>query len=168
MDCPNSCGASLPVLQFCRSEDGTFTLLPAATSPNMSTEQRYNGWFNFETWAIATWLDNEQETYFLWRNTAREALQKALNEQPELRDDRAKLLSKAVSAFSQRLHEWLEDENPLAGQANAYADLLNAALTEVNHLDIAQHYLDDELVVAALSQWDQEQADENVEDDIEI
>lgn len=155
------------MLRGCCSDDGTLPLLPAATSPNMSTEHGYNGWFNYETWAVATWLDNEQETYFLWRNTASEVLQEVLEKQPELRDDRAKLLGKAVSAFSQQLHEWLEDQNPLAGQANAFADLLNAAMTEVNHLEIAQHYLEDELVEAALSQWDDEQADANDDDDLE-
>ena len=29
----------------------------------MSKDQEYNGWTNWETWNVALWADNEEETY---------------------------------------------------------------------------------------------------------
>ena len=32
----------------------------------------YNGWSNYETWAVALWLDNERGSYEYWREQAAE------------------------------------------------------------------------------------------------
>ena len=29
----------------------------------MSNDREYNGWTNWETWNVALWVDNEEETY---------------------------------------------------------------------------------------------------------
>ena len=38
----------------------------------MTTDTRYNGWSNYETWNVALWLDNEEPMYILTRETMRE------------------------------------------------------------------------------------------------
>ncbi len=30
-------------------------------------EDRYNGWTNYETWAVSLWIDNDHATYAYWR-----------------------------------------------------------------------------------------------------
>ena len=29
----------------------------------MNNEKTYNGWTNYETWAVGLWIDNEQGSY---------------------------------------------------------------------------------------------------------
>ena len=33
-------------------------------------EKRYNGWTNYETWAVNLWIDNDQGSYTYWREQA--------------------------------------------------------------------------------------------------
>lgn len=37
------------------------------------TDETYNGWANYETWATNLWLSNEEETYNLVRTIVRNA-----------------------------------------------------------------------------------------------
>lgn len=74
----------------------------------------YNGWSNYETWAVALWIGNEQGSYQYWeQDQAGECYRDAVKEQ---------------------LGEWV------FGPGND-ADLLNAALQEVNRHEIAEHYV---------------------------
>ncbi len=120
----------------------------------------YNGWSNYETWLVATWLDNEQETYHLWRDHAKDAVINALDENADLRHTKAELVLQAITMLSQQLSTWLEEQNPLQGQANVFCDLLNAALSEVNEWEVAQHYLEDDLVNDAVQAWLNDNSDE--------
>jgi hypothetical protein len=36
----------------------------------MSENKRYNGWANYETWAVKLWMDNDPGEYEHWRETA--------------------------------------------------------------------------------------------------
>ena len=85
----------------------------------------YQGWKNYETWCIALWLDNEQETYEIARAIARTA-----NESDY---DKAK-----------DLQEYVEQNNPLNDTpASMFHDLLNGALSEVDYREILEHYKED-------------------------
>ena len=48
---------------------------------------------------------------------------------------------RACYQLSNEFKEMLEDDNPLASQASVYSDLLNAAISEVNWQEIADHLL---------------------------
>jgi len=37
---------------------------------NTAKEERYNGWTNYETWAVSLWTDDDPERYRYWRGEA--------------------------------------------------------------------------------------------------
>lgn len=84
----------------------------------------YNGWSNYETWNVALWLDNEQGSYDDMRQAARDAG----------KGNEYKL--------SQTIKDYVLEFQPDLG-ASMFADLLNAALSEVDWYEIAEHYLAD-------------------------
>jgi hypothetical protein len=87
----------------------------------------YEGWTNYETWLVPLWIDNDCGTY-----QQRLALvQEVQKTQPEDRQARE---------LADRLKEWIEEENPCS-ESSLHRDLLGAALSEVNWLEIAEHFL---------------------------
>jgi len=106
----------------------------------METKE-HNGWTNYETWAVALWIDNDQLSYQRWHDAAAEARQEAA-QCPQV----AEGIWEAKDAPRFLLADWLKDEitseAPLS-EADVYTDLLNAALGEVNWSEIAAHLLDD-------------------------
>jgi len=83
------------------------------------SDTRYNGWANYETWAVALWIDNEEPTYHYRCLLARQAID--------------------VYELSQTLKAWVERLAPDLG-ASLFSDLLNAALSEVDWYEIAEHW----------------------------
>ncbi|MFO0888321.1 MAG: DUF6573 family protein [Isosphaeraceae bacterium] len=89
-------------------------------------KETYNGWTNYETWAVKLWLDNEPTSYHHWTERARSW---------KAEED--------ACGFAEELKEAVQDGNPLAEAASVYADLLSAAISDVDWLEIAESYLDD-------------------------
>jgi hypothetical protein len=83
----------------------------------------YNGWTNYETWAVALWIDNEPGSY----------------------EERRDLARRARSAYdlAGSLKSWMTDAAPDLG-ATLWADLLGAALSEVNWQEIAENWYEEE------------------------
>ena len=108
--------------------------------------KRYNGWANYETWAVALWIDNEQGSYNHRCDLAREASKQAKAGRSFTRKESAALI------LAELLKKWIDEDNPLSGDnvrhsadpASLYTDLLNAALSEVNWREIAENWLEDE------------------------
>lgn len=92
----------------------------------------YNGWVNYETWAVALWLDNEQSSYYAMLALTESAYDDAEGD----KDDALGQLAKAIN-------EYIDDRNPLASDASMFSDLLGAAMSEVDYHEIAEHYLAD-------------------------
>ncbi len=96
---------------------------------------KYNGWTNYETWNVKLWLDNDAGAVQYWAELAAEHFHGADGENAA---DSAEL-----AKYSLRTH--LEEE--IKGNApeltGTYADLLGAALSEVNWYEIASHIVDD-------------------------
>lgn len=103
----------------------------------------YNGWTNYETWAVNLWLTNEEPTYRHCRelaSTSRAAAKSCEQVQRgtwDVAEARKYLLADA-------LKELVETCNPVANSASMYADLLAAAICVVNWQEIAQAFLDEE------------------------
>jgi bifunctional pyridoxal-dependent enzyme with beta-cystathionase and maltose regulon repressor activities len=98
----------------------------------MESDKKYNGWNNYETWLVALWIDNEEWSY----NYAREITQNVKRENPNVDD-----IITHASILSDELKNWIEEINPLKDNATLFADLLNAAISEVDWYEISEHYL---------------------------
>jgi hypothetical protein len=117
------------------------------TIENMSTEKdtTYNGWTNYETWNVALWLDNEQDSSDYWRERAEE-LAKELKDEPSAN---ARLTGREPFTLQEKIALKLREELKDLHEENAptvegvYADLLNAALSEVNWYEIGKKYADE-------------------------
>jgi hypothetical protein len=86
----------------------------------------YQGWKNYETWCVALWIDNEEGLYH------------------EVCDMVHSMRFKEMYEIADTLKDYIEEMNPLSGDASMWSDLLGAALSEVDWIEIAEHYKDDE------------------------
>lgn len=106
------------------------------------TEKRYNGWTNYETWAVALWLGNEQTTCDYWAEIAEQCKAEA----PEADQVESEIWTVAEAArfnLADQLKEDIESGSPLE-EASLYSDLLNSAIQEVNWNEIAASLLDED------------------------
>lgn len=110
----------------------------------------YNGWANYETWAVALWIDNEQGTHEQRRGMGHTAVRIAPVNQnvPEIWTAQ----QAARYAYADALKEWVTDELMPDLGASLAADLLGAALSEVDWAEIAENWLYDEEDYAALAE----------------
>lgn len=90
----------------------------------------YQGWTNYETWNYALWIDNDQglTDYF----------DDIIENMSDLDDD------EQISELADNLKDYIEENNPLADTADCYTDLLNAAISEINFQEIAEHLIEKE------------------------
>lgn len=94
--------------------------------------KEYNGWTNYETWLANLWMDNDQGSQEYWRERAENACSEATD-----RDEAIELLAGELE------NDMDERAEELTGNAGVFADLLNAALKEIDWQDIARHWIDD-------------------------
>lgn len=97
----------------------------------------YNGWKNYETWAVNLWLTNDQGTDSYWREEAQRQWRTPDNASPHWSES-----ERARFSLADRLESELEEAAPELG-ATLWADLLNAALSEVDWSEVADHFLED-------------------------
>jgi len=91
------------------------------------TKKEYNGWTNYETWAVKLWLDNEQSSSEFWNERAKEQFER---DAKNAKYDLANILKE-------------HHEEALPELTGFAADLLNAAMSEVNWDEIAGSIIDD-------------------------
>jgi hypothetical protein len=126
-------------------------LLISSRVHDATQAKKYNGWTNYETWNVKLWMDNEQGTYEYYREQARECWKaaKAPSEnakftgiEPFTRDEKAALrLARLLrDEYETAMHDWLDESGK---SACVWADLLGAALGEVNWDEIARSMVDD-------------------------
>lgn len=96
------------------------------------SDKTYNGWTNYETWNLALWLDNDQGSYEHWRERAEEVYRDTDGD--DRRDD-------AYTALAKELEADIKESQPTV--TGFRADMLNAALSEIDYREIAEHYIDD-------------------------
>lgn len=93
------------------------------------SDEKYNGWSNYETRNVKMWIDNEEGSYQFWQETAKECLN--CNEDKDA----------AVYDLTERLKGEIEDNQPSLN--GTYGDLLSAAISEVDFWEIAKAMIDD-------------------------
>lgn len=121
------------------------------------TQKEYNGWYNYETWLVNLWIGNDEGSQSYADELTGQAYKDARAERSFTRDERATL------NLSDSLKEWIEEQNPLADNANLFSDLLSGALSEVNWHEIAEHYIED----FDKSDYQDEETDDEDEQEVE-
>jgi hypothetical protein len=99
----------------------------------------YNGWYNYETWAVKLWLDNDHGTYQYMTSEAAGKLAEHTSDDGATDDDAFKI---AFADFLKDHHQEAADDF-IGERTSVFSDLLGAALSEVNWYEIAGAYLDD-------------------------
>lgn len=111
------------------------------TEAPMTKEERYNGWTNYETWAVSLWIDNDQATHVYWRQeAARQAQEAATGDM--VRDAAWTAPEAARFNLAEQLKDEITDASPLV-EPSVYSDLLQAALDTVNWSEMAENLLTD-------------------------
>jgi hypothetical protein len=105
----------------------------------MPKENGYNGYTNYETWAVCLWLDNEEGLYDTARRMASDTLVETADD--SLKPTKGEL-HEAADKLAPILKDWLEEMMPEMG-ANVFSDLLNAAWSEVDWLEVASTRFDE-------------------------
>ena len=89
--------------------------------PEEPEDTSYNGWTNYETWNVKLWMDNEQYNQERWLEAAKNA------------DSKRVLADQMQDEYEEAMPE----------TTGVWADLLSAALGEVNWFEIAEHLIEE-------------------------
>lgn len=105
-------------------------------------KQEYNGWTNYETWNVALWLDNERGTHDYWLDVVNTALHTCIESGVVIQV--ADMLKESHEESLPEVLDHFRDvpDGPWMLQGFA-VDLLNAAMSEVNWYEIAEHLIAD-------------------------
>lgn len=96
----------------------------------MTEDNKYQGWTNRETWLVKLWIDNEQESYFYWRDRSHQTLLKS-----STRDN-------AIHTLASELKSWCSEIEPEL-KHGMMSDLLTAAISRVEWYEISQSMVQD-------------------------
>lgn len=100
--------------------------------------KEYNGSYNYETFLIKAWMDNDSLSYDRTMDTI-----EACYDNAEATDILT-LKEKAAFDLADTLKEQHEEMNPLTDtETTVFHDLINAALSEVNWDEIAKSFIED-------------------------
>jgi hypothetical protein len=127
----------LDALRDWLKKDGAFPSVPSEP-----VSKRYNGWENYETWAVSLWLNNDEGTYLFCRRLAREAMADA-EDCKQVTDETWTVEEARKFLLADKLKEYIDELNPLGETASLFTDLLNATLHEVNFEEVADGFLED-------------------------
>ena len=99
------------------------------------TRKEYNGCTNYETWVVKLWMDNEEGSHNYWNEQADDELNRQTDSSGKLDEDTA------IGNLADSLSCW---HNELLPEVQGFAaDLLGAAMSEVNWYEIAKSLVDD-------------------------
>lgn len=107
-----------------------------------TTDKTYNGWTNYETWNVKLWMDNDQGSDAYYREVAQEVYDDAEASKIFTKEERAtlNLSDRLKDEYEEAMCEMLKETGK---ECSVWADLLGAALSEVNWREIAEHFIDE-------------------------
>jgi hypothetical protein len=100
------------------------------------SDERYNGWRNYQTWLANLWLDNDGHDL---SEMAEDCLRQAIDDASDAesaRRDASESMAKSLEAEFDEAAEQIDAKG-------FFADAINAALRQVDWRDIAEHHVDD-------------------------
>jgi hypothetical protein len=98
-------------------------------------KQEYNGWSNYETWLANLWMSNDQGSAEFWEETATETYKHARAGTVFTQEEQA------VLDLAHIMKDDLEGQIPET--TGLFADLINAAMSEIDWHEIAEHLMAD-------------------------
>ena len=101
---------------------------------------RYNGYANYETWAVALWLGNDEASHVYWSEAAESAREEA-GRCWQVRDQVWTAEKAPLYLLADRIEEEVTEGAPDFG-CTLYADLLNSALSEIDWREVAADFLE--------------------------
>lgn len=104
-------------------------------------KQQNDGWTNFETWAISSWLNKNETTRVRWAMTARRCVTNA-HTSAIFKTGVWTLEEAKTYSLSDLLEEEFRFQCPLL-EDSPYRLLLTTAMGYVNWDEVADHLLDD-------------------------
>lgn len=90
------------------------------------SDKTYSGWTNYETWCVNLHIGNNESEYQAVMRVARDA------------EDAYDLAKSLKETYSDIANEIMAESNQ---ECSMWADLLGAALSEVNWCEIAEHLI---------------------------
>jgi hypothetical protein len=108
----------------------------------------YNGYSNYETWAVQLWIDNNESSSAYWRRLAEEVYNHQASEQvhfSKVEDATCILTEKLRDSYNNGMEVLLSDGN---ATGTIWADLLNASVCAVNFHEIAKNLMESVIPVA--------------------
>lgn len=120
----------------------------------MSSDTKYNGWSNYETWVVNLWIDNDEGQYNYWRDRARECFTDASADTHMTRKE------DATTVLAQALQNEITDSAPATD--GLFGDMLTHALGMVDWYEIAASQID-ALEIVACATCGKEMLDEDAE-----
>ena len=90
---------------------------------------KYNGWSNYETWLCNMWFDNFDFT--------------DIKDMFDNCEDNCDVLNIIENYIKEHVEEYVEYSLSTGDQHGFIHDMLNAAISEIDWRDIAEHYVDD-------------------------
>lgn len=98
----------------------------------------HEGWANFATWAVQLWIANDESLYRQHQAMVADALEQAERSQGSLNERQACFI------LADAAKDWLEDMRPRAVDGTVWADLIGAALGDVDWDEIADAWLSEQ------------------------
>jgi len=116
-------------------------MLRQAVDEIFNVMQKYNGYTNYETWAMDLWLSNDYGTY----NHIKKDIVPECEEEAEYDDnvERGIWTKKEAVKYcvADRIKDMVEEEMPEV--KGVWSDFLNASLSEVDWDDVAEGFLEE-------------------------
>ncbi len=88
--------------------------------------KEHNGWYNYQTWLIASWFANHQELNNLHEGWVDDAKQQN-SQEPEF-------------YIADQRKDWVVKNNPMSEGGGVFGTLLGSAIDEINFDEIAREW----------------------------